>query len=290
MRISSDTGVLGMVSLEQVKKIELEILKVVSSILDKHNLTWYLIYGSCLGAVRHNGFIPWDDDIDVGLLREDYEKAKIILIDELPRDYLLCDRLTETDYPYNYFKVRKNHTAFVHSGDEKLNIHQGIYIDIFPLDYCPSNLIQFNKIYRKTKVIRQLIDFKCMNYMRQGKLRPIWQLPIIFISHMTINKLMLQEKLDALLTSYNKKSDDVCSYLGDYGEKARSKTEWFGKGKEVLFEGLKCRIPLKYDSYLSKMYGDYMKLPPKSQRRSHHDCIYLSIRENYNSSQWRTNR
>ena len=270
-----------MENLKEIQKIELNILKITTELLNKHKIRWYLIYGSCLGAVRHHGFIPWDDDIDIGLFRTDYEKAKVILAEELPEGYIFCDILTEKEYPYNFSKVRKDKTAFVHPGDSHLHIHHGIYIDIFPLDYCPKSSADFRKIYNKAKKYRQEIDFAYMDYKRGTKLRPVWAIPIIAISHILFEPKKVQEQLNRLISEYPADSGWVCSYLGDYGEGARCQKEWFGNGKWVEFEDLQCCIPEKADLYLKKMYGDYMALPPMEKRITHHDSLLLSTTDNY---------
>lgn len=270
-----------MEELDRIKHVELSILKTVIDLLEKNSIKWYLLYGSCLGAIRHNGFIPWDDDIDIGLMRKDYEKARSILIKELPADYIFCDRMTELDYPYNFAKVRKNNTAYVHPGDSHLNIHHGIYIDIFPLDNCPANINEFGIMLKRVNNLRQRIDLSCMAYYKGTQRRPVWQMLIIAISHLLFNKKTLQKNLDDLLISQKEHTGWVCSFLGDYGEKARVKEDWFGEGRQIPFEGIPCRVPTESNLYLKKLYGDYMILPPENERTPRHDTCYISTMKNY---------
>ena len=267
---------------KDLQRVEVEILSVVCKTLGQHGIVPFLVAGNCLGMVRHGGFIPWDDDIDIGLLRADYEKARKILIEELPEGYRYCDRYTDKEYPYNFAKVKKNNTAFVHGGDAHLDIHHGIYIDIFPYDSAVEDTEEFRKTYKKAKSLRRKIDFKCMSYKKYGKLRPLVQLPIIMLYHLFVNKDVVQNQLDELVSKNVEGNNKyICNYFGLYGEKERYKAEVFGEGKPVTFEGIDCLIPIDYDTYLTQTYGDYMKLPPEEKRVSHHDAIYISLTREY---------
>ncbi len=272
-----------MVDSKALQTIQLDILRTTTEILQKHGINIFLVAGSCIGAVRHGGFIPWDDDIDVGLMRTDYEKAREILIEELPEGYTWCDHLTEKEYPYNFGKVRKDNTAFVHGGDAHLNIHHGIYIDVFPHDFVSADLEEFRSALKKVKKLKQKIDLKCMSYKKHGKFRPIWQLLPIAVAHLLVNKQKTQNKLDAFIKKIDeaKETEYICNYFGIYGERERIRRDWFDKGKEVMFETVSATIPSDYDRYLSHLYGDYMTPPPKEKRVSHHDAVFMSTTEEY---------
>lgn len=159
----------------------------------------YLVGGDAIGAVRHGGFIPWDDDIDIAMLRDEYEKARDYLIEELPEDYVYCDNRTDSNYPYNFGKVRKRNTAFVHGGDSHLNIHHGIYIDIFPLDKGSSSESECARQIRKIRRLRFLNDLGCMSYRHKDSIRPIWQLPIIFFAKRFVNSVKLRNVVNIMM-------------------------------------------------------------------------------------------
>lgn len=267
--------------LEKIKQIELDILKVTVKILDKHNLRYYISYGTCIGAIRHNGFIPWDDDIDISLFREDYELARDILNKELPKEYIYCDRFTEKEYPYNFAKVRLKKSAFVHGGDAHLNISHGIYIDLFPLDYCEKTFEATENKIKTLKRLRQKLDLSRMSYKKYGKLRPMWQLPLIFYGHVFVNSMKIQNQIDKICKSGDSTSKYICSFLTPYSTKDIYDKEWFGAGKEVAFEDCKFIVPENYDAYLRHIYGDYMQLPPIEKRVSHHDIIFSSTDTEY---------
>ena len=192
-----------MCTLKQIQGVELEILSTAVNILERHRIPYYLVYGSCLGAIRHGGIIPWDDDVDIGLFRKDYESARNIFMEELPYGFTYCDRFTEKEYPYNFAKIRKDNTAFVHAGDAHLKIHHGMYIDLFPLDDSPACITSFYKHYKKVKLLRQLVDLKCMDYKKYHTKRPLWQLPLICISHLLFNKKHLQDALDREIQKFS---------------------------------------------------------------------------------------
>ena len=120
--------------LNELKRIELEMLKTFIKICKKHNFMYFLVGGTCLGSVRHGGFIPWDDDIDVGMPRSDYNKFIKIASEELPGNMFLQTFFTDEQYPCAFAKIRNNDTTFIEKGLRKSNINHGIYIDIFPLD------------------------------------------------------------------------------------------------------------------------------------------------------------
>lgn len=271
------------ITLKQVQEVELEILSVVLAIFDKHKIKAFLAGGTLIGYVRHNGFIPWDDDIDIMLMRDDYDRARTVLKRELPKEYMYCDHIEEHDYPYNFAKVRKVNTAFVHGGDSHLKINQGIYIDIFPLDYAMDDEKAQKKACSKIKNLRLLIDVSFMNYYKHGRLRKLWMLPVIFLTRLLVNPKRQQEKIDRLISHWGSKSNrnKIVSYCSAYENEVHN-ADILGQGKPVSFCGVRALIPEKYDEYLKNLYGDYMQLPPIEKRVSHHDVVHLSLTEPYN--------
>ncbi|MBE6766321.1 MAG: LicD family protein [Ruminococcaceae bacterium] len=272
--------------MSQTKKLQetlLEILKVTTETLEKHGICPFLIAGSCIGAVRHEGIIPWDDDIDIGLFRKDYEKAREVLRKHLPEGYTYCDERLEDNYPYSFGKVRKDGTAFVHGGDAHLDIHQGVYMDIFPFDAIPDDRKLFLKQYKKCVRLKKMADLKYMSYKKNGHMRPFYQLPLIFAGHTLFSKNRIKKKLHRVITRYSAKTDTkyLFNFLSIYGEKERVEREWFQSLREVSFDGVRAYIPEGYDAYLTFLYGDYMTPPPEDKRVSHHDVVFMSFSEEY---------
>ena len=132
-----------------LKEMELRIFREFARICDKHHLKYMLCYGSLIGAIRHQGYIPWDDDLDVCMMREDYNKLKEICKTELSGDFFFQSHDTDPEYYYLFDKIRLNGTVFRESFVSKYQIHHGVYIDIFPVDYLPdSPILQKIQYYR----------------------------------------------------------------------------------------------------------------------------------------------
>ena len=127
-------AVIDQETLNRMHLLHLDILKEFIRICNKYELRYFLLGGSCLGTVRHQGFIPWDDDIDVGMPRPDYERFMEIAQNELPEYYFLQNSKTDPDYPLCFAKIRDSRTTFIERSVSHLNINHGIYFDIFPLD------------------------------------------------------------------------------------------------------------------------------------------------------------
>jgi len=269
--------------IKRIQSVELEILKITVDILEKNNIRSFLVGGTCLGAIRHNGFIPWDDDIDIGLFREDYEKARIVLMRDLPKEYLYIDNRTNPENPYNFGKVKKRGTAFVQAGDEHLNIHHGIYIDLFPFDDCADTIDKCINEMKTIKRYRLAADIANMNYYKGDVPRKFAQRCLIFLGHLLLDKRRIQNKIDKLCMRHlGQHSELVCSFLGQYSTKDIFDRSVFGEGTFVEFENSFFRVPVKYDEYLSRVYGDYRKLPPLDKRVAPHDILFLDFDSEYN--------
>lgn len=267
----------------EIQIIELDILRTIQDTLSKHNIKPFLIGGTLIGAIRHNGFIPWDDDIDIGLLRKDYEAARIILMKELPEGYLYCDWKTDVEFPYNFGKVRKRNTAFVHGGDAHLKYHHGIYVDIFPIDTCADDIEKARQEIEHVKKLRSMVDLYYMNPKKYGMNRPVWQRVAHKFGKAFINVSKVQSKIDSFCKCHeNLDSSLTCLYLGIYGKKDIYERAWFDDVITKTFEEVDCYVPIGFNEYLTRVYGDYMQLPPVEKRVSHHDVIYESTTQEYN--------
>jgi lipopolysaccharide cholinephosphotransferase len=184
--------------------IELAMLGEFIRICQKYSLRYYLIGGSALGAVRHSGFIPWDDDIDIGMPRVDYEKFLSVAQAELDADLFLQTHKTDPAYPFSFAKIRNSKTTFIQSDSSHLQMNHGVYIDIFPLDGYPSSKLS----RRLTKIIINLCNAaifrgqKMTSVFNVLKIKHIINAFIVFVFSNTVSLYQLHKLLDNLVGSY----------------------------------------------------------------------------------------
>lgn len=259
------------VDIKKLKQIELKILEQFINICNKENLKYYVLGGTMLGAVRHKGFIPWDDDIDVGMPRDDYEKFLNVAQKYLPKEYFLQTHVTDMEYPLNFAKIRNSNTTFIETSLNKCNINHGVFIDIFPLDYYPTNNIKsiFFDIYNTILSFRisNVFNLENINYPFYKKIIRKTISSILKIIYPNIKSaLQKREKLFKLV----RESSLVINYCGAWGKKEMVPVEWYGKGIEMQFENLTIKVPTYYDKWLTQVYGNYMQLPPKEKQIAHH--------------------
>lgn len=255
-------------TLEKLHKTELEILDEFVRICKKYNLQYFLMGGTLLGAVRHKGFIPWDDDIDVGLQRKDYEKFTEIVEQELDSKYMIDNKYTNPKYYLNFTKIRKKNTLFIQDIQENYDGPKGIWIDIFPIDEAKNDKTILTPIQRAcNNIIFRILHYKTGIVPGKFKFLKRFIGKCIFIKNRTLLDL-----LDKILSLQNKNKDNkfIVSLVSGYGYKREMfyKDEFFPL-KQLEFEGKKYNVPGNYKKVLENMYGDYMKLPPIEKRITH---------------------
>lgn len=250
--------------LRKLRAIQVDMLLEVKRICNKHGIKYSLIGGSLLGAIRHKGYIPWDDDADVAMLREDYEKFRVVCEKELDADkyYFQDDRNTDS-YRWGYGKLRRKNTLFLREKQKHLKFGQEVFIDIFPLDYAPdSMLLRRNHAFHcfcvrkllwapagmisEKNIIKKKI-YKCLNYIPKNV---IYRHYYHYINHMKKSKTV---RLNLFPT------------IKPYG----FPIAFFENLIDVEFEGETFSGTKYYDRYLRMKFGDYMKYPPKNERKIH---------------------
>lgn len=263
---------------KQIQNMEFDILKDFKKYASKNNLKFMLFGGTLLGAIRHKGFIPWDDDIDLCMLREEYDKLlkkarKNPYIDKNKRYKILCPG--DKDYVYTFIKIVDTHTI-VYEKNIKKRFQLGVWVDIFPLDYCPENAEERNKLLNKIRFYHLMHKFKIsgnLNTTSQAILKVI-ATPLYFL---TFNKKKYDYWVDKIIKEIKKTSESnyICDFIWTVNPKAFYKKDWFSKRIKVSFEGEEFYSPKDYDAYLSKVYGNYMELPPEEDRVFHDFEGYL---------------
>ena len=267
-------------TLKEVKKAELNILSTVDDFCQKNNIKYSLAYGTLLGAVRHKGFIPWDDDIDIWMTRENYNKFIRVWKQNPVQGYILQNTDLEEDFSQNFTKIRKDNTAFIQNEEEKTtNYHKGLFIDIFPLDRVaktPSK-IAVQKLYA---MLTMLFYRKYAPPTEKGLKK--------YISEFFL-KIVPKSKYENARKYFENKylflSGDVdCSWLSNSTYRDLSiyyDSDMMDDYTFLQFEGRNFMSVSKWDHALKMQYGDYMQLPPEEDRVWKHHPIFIDLNNNY---------
>ena len=260
---------------DRLRKVQLEILDYFVDICNKNNLIYFLDGGTLLGAVRHKGFIPWDDDIDISMPRTDYEKF-LDLADQINSNYyLLSERLPATNIFHNicYMKLCKKNTIFAEEGLEPENYY-GIFIDIWPYDNAVLFLAPIHTFIIQT--LCKLNRLKVRLDIPKQKYKLIFTGIICFF----INKKLLDLTIKKLFIIFNKVNTKYLSiFCGTYGFKREThKRANIFPLSSITFESKIYNAPHNYDNYLTRKYGDYMKLPPVEKQKGH-DPKYIKFND-----------
>lgn len=248
-RISKDT-------LEIVHKRVIEIGNVFHTILEKHSIPYYMLGGTMLGAIRHKGFIPWDDDMDFGIPRDYYDEALDVLLSELPSPYRLLRSISGEVF-YDTSKIEDTSTEIVELGCEE-QLPKGVFIDIFPLDHANGKWGLLSRNWW-IKHIMGLGIYKIKAPQSfVGKILALLVKPFPHYFFICLSRKMLFHK-----------GDFFANYGGFWGKKEIVSKVIFGKPKLYRFEEYQFYGVDDYEGYLEKLYGDYMKLPPEDKRHTH---------------------
>jgi lipopolysaccharide cholinephosphotransferase len=257
------------VSIEEIRRVQLGILEHVDSFCKDNNIRYFLAGGSAIGAVRHNGYIPWDDDIDIMMLRKDYNRFTILYKQLDDSVFVIHSCEDESDFYAPFLKIDDSRTVL----EEKVNTQSriGVNIDVFPIDDLPDDAKSQTRLYNK---VGFLIKLYLLKQIKVDNRRSFLKNLILLIGRIILLPVSLN-KLAITISSFPKnKSYPGSKYCGiliwGYGiREVNLKSNYTG----VLysdFEGYKFPIPIGYDNYLRSVYGDYMKLPTKEKRITHH--------------------
>lgn len=279
----SSDSILG-VDIKDVQKIELDILLEFDRICKKHNINYQLYSGTLIGAIRHKGFIPWDDDIDVAMLREDYDQFLTVIDNELPDDYFFQTYETDPSYMNKFAKIRKNDTIFMEEMVQELDMHHGVYIDIFAFDNIKPDSIDGKKQIKLLRSIDRLFKYRIKyryENMEPGYERIKARFKYNFIKTLPVTKLEVENKVLNIMKKFN---GEKTEYVADLANPSKETLDTFMMKRTELedsilweFEKYKFPVPKNYDSVLTRAYGDYMKLPEPNQRFSHHDIVTIDL-------------
>jgi len=269
-------------NIRALQLVELDILNEIVAICDANNLKYFIIGGTFLGAIRHRGFIPWDDDIDIAMPRNDYERFLNIADSKLSKHIKIENFITNPEYQYYITRVQNTNTKVIEKriGNAQKWTHASV--DIFPIDGTPNNKYLRKWHYFNVLTHRMLmslcykdsIDRERKRSFKENLLLKIMEkLPIEKFFNATKEK----QKIDKLLKSQKiDNSNFIGTIMGAYRTREIVPKEYFGDGTFYEFEKFKYRGPFMYNEYLTHMYGDYMKIPPAESQKNHYEIVELN--------------
>ena len=264
-----------MENIDLLHQVDLEIVKAVVELCERHQLRYYMLGGTMLGAIRHKGFIPWDDDVDLGMPREDYEKFLALAPQELPQVMKVVNYRNTPEYQYYITRILHTQTKVEEERIGNQNRYTCASIDIFPLDGTPNG-----KLARRIYVLRVLYHRALMSLCykdsidRKRKRGAAERLFLWCMERVPVEKLTTPYrqkcKIDKLLRSQDvETSRYIGNLMGAYRAREIMPRDFFGQGTCYPFEDMQLRGPEMYDAYLTHMYGDYMTIPAPEQRKTH---------------------
>lgn len=250
------------ITVDELKNIQLDILQKVHEYCEKENIYYSLAYGTLIGAVRHKGYIPWDDDIDICMPRPDYDKF-LCHFNDYNKKYKVNAFELDSSYPYPYAKVMDTETRIYENSDVKYEI--GVNIDIFPIDGANEELL------KKQCRLRNLLDLKVVKISKERIFYKniVLLLGKLILLPVSFKKIIKKMDENSKIIPYSK-SDYVSCVAEGLSTNHKIKKELFFTRELIEFEDKNFYIMGGYDEYLTSIYGEYMCFPPESKQVSHH--------------------
>lgn len=253
--------------LRQLQLTELELLQEADRVAKKYNITYCIIAGTMLGAVRHGGFIPWDDDVDIAMLRSEYERFREACQKELdPEKFYFQDHTVTEGYRWGYGKLRRKGTLFLREHQEHMPFEQGIFMDVFPLDPVPDTQVRRSLKNLECFLVRKALWAKVGKKADRSLLKRLVYTVLDKIPEKNILKYYnaMIERSKNCHSSWVRilmfpTPNDSYGYL----------TKWYQGGEDILFEGIRFPGVKDADEYLRFKFGAYMTLPPPEKRKVH---------------------
>ena len=269
-----DTG-----TLKKIQQVELEILKDFMDICDRHGLTYFGIAGTGIGALRHQGFIPWDDDIDVAMPRDDFEKLLRLVEEEMGDKYLIINTEHYPNYPLMTTRLTMRGTKFKEEALKDIDAPMGIFLDLYPLDKVSDNQSEARKqardawFWSKILILRGIPfpKFGCSGWKKK-MIHAVCGLEHLVMKICHVPKMWIYKKAYEAETRYNHYENterldffcDTTPYMNLYY------TKEIYPLKKLPFEDTELNFPHDIHRNLKAMYGDYMQLPPEEKRKNHY--------------------
>lgn len=255
------------IHVDELKSIQLDMLKDIDRFCTDHKIRYSLAFGTLLGAVRHKGFIPWDDDIDIMMPREDYE---CFLKDYCRSDYKVVSLESDGNYALPFAKVYNDKTVM--KEDVEVETYYGVYIDVFPIDYIVDTEDSIKAFLRKKKFFDSIHTLKVVS-MKRG--RSVLKNIVLLLAHIAlfpVSANRITRKVASVVAEYSKNGSMKAGIVvpTDCKYKSIVPSVFFDSFSRLEFEGLEFSVISCYDEWLTSWYGNYMELPPMEKQTSHH--------------------
>ena len=273
--------------MNDLQKKELELFKAFVGVCEKHHLQYFLVGGSALGAIRHKGFIPWDDDIDVGMPRKDYDEFIKLQQEFADTPYFIQTFKSDPCYIYNYGKLRDSSTTFIENTFKNHRINHGVWIDIFPIDGFSKEIKPREHFKKKINHIWWQVYLSYLPALRRKVKKETWFKDILLnivaglfyvfdIAHYRnkyVERLARKIPLEESVMAGN--------YFGFNMKREAMDSNLFKEFIKVPFEDTEAYVLKDYDTYLRNLYGEYMTPPPAEKQVGHHYNKGLDLEMGY---------
>lgn len=254
-------------TMDELRDVQLDILDKVDEFCQANDIKYFLVGGTLIGTIRHSGYIPWDDDVDIGMLRCEYEKFVTYFN---INGYTLLESRTVKDFPYPFGKVAKDNTV-IREANDLVSSDLGVNIDVFPIDNIPQDIKQQKKMINGIRIWRKMLEAKIIDI---NKNRVWYKNTVLYVVKKILCVISTEYIVSKMVCLARKNELANTTFVGiivwGYGFREIVPKLCFESTRRATFEGKMYQIPCGYHEYLTSVYGDYMKLPDEEKRKSHH--------------------
>ena len=257
-------------TLQELRKIQLDLLLYFKDFCDKNNIPFFICNGTLLGAVKYQGYIPWDDDIDVFLLRKDYERLlDLFTKNNVNENYKLLSFEIDENCSYPFAKMMDRRTKLIEKNVKDIDL--GVNIDVFPIDNVGNSVDEVRRGFDKMEKLRQKLNWSKLNdYSSRSSARRLAK-KLISARYKLLGTNYYCKKIISLAKSKKEETNYIGNYVwGFYGPSEALPRDCFSTSTDVSFEGITLPAPIGYDTYLRGLYGDYWQDPPPEKQKTHH--------------------